>query len=494
MKDKTLLQALILGLGQVSAKILSLVFLFRFSNDLGSTGMSLYVYAYVPFSIFADLSCFGLIPGTSKLVSKLNANQETNKVAHLLWKGTIYSCLGGACFFLFMLFFSRQILTLSLFDNLNEETFNEVRLNLLFASISLFVIPLNHFYKGFLQGHMIMYPSCMAIILENVIKLVAYVLITHQGITGNYIQIIFIIYFMSYAGSVLLLFIFVFRFYKQPKLRFPAVFSLLKTSIPFGIATMFFTIYQFIDSVTLPVLLPMEGYYTAYMFETIRLIFFPIVIAQALGGVLNPKMNYMFQEDKMKEANQIARLCSTWIIYILVPLTIIMKYFSNEIYHSFYHQENGELILYHISSLILFFGLYKVLIGISLGLPRGYYIIIATIISAMAKYILNYLLIPKVGYLGGIYATMISVAICIAAAYAVLHLEGIKLFWKNIWAIVKAFVAVFLSSFLVVVYKTCFSLKSYPVYFNIALYSILLLGIYYIFLILLQQRKKICIK
>ena len=50
MKDKTLLQALILGVGQVGAKILSLVFLFRFANDLGKSTMSLYAFAYVPFS------------------------------------------------------------------------------------------------------------------------------------------------------------------------------------------------------------------------------------------------------------------------------------------------------------------------------------------------------------------------------------------------------------------------------------------------------------
>lgn len=494
MRDKTLLQALILGLGQVSAKILSLIFLFRFSNDLGKAGMSLYAYAYVPFSIFADLSCFGLIPGTSKLVSKLKADNKTDCIANLLWKGTIYASLAGACFFLFMLFFSRQILTVSLFDNLDEQTFNEVRMNLLFASISLFVIPLNHFFRGFLQGHLMMYPSCIAIILENVIKLVAYILCRNSGIEANYIHLTFIIYFASYLGSAFLLFLFVLKFYKRPKIHYHALFDLLRTSIPFGIATMFFTIYQFIDSISLPILLPVEGYYAAYMFETIRLIFFPIVIAQALGGALNPKMNYMFQEDKMKEANALAKKCSTWIIYILVPLTCIMKFFSDEIYHSFYQQEQGAVILYHISSLIFFFGLYKVLIGISIGLPRGYYIIVATIISAMAKYVLNYLFIPNFGYLGAIYSTMISVSICILAAYVVLKLEGILLFWKNIIAILKSFLAVFFSGFLVVVFRTCFSLKSYPNYYNIVLYSILLLGIYYILLNLNQPKKDICIE
>ena len=76
VERKTLIQAFILGLGQVTGKILSLVFLYRFSKDLGNTGLSLYTYAYIPFSIFSDLSTFGLIPGTSKAVSKLIAEND----------------------------------------------------------------------------------------------------------------------------------------------------------------------------------------------------------------------------------------------------------------------------------------------------------------------------------------------------------------------------------------------------------------------------------
>ncbi|MDE5715494.1 MAG: oligosaccharide flippase family protein [Anaeroplasmataceae bacterium] len=487
MRDKTLLQALILGVGQVAAKILSLAFLFRFANDLGKNGMSLYVFAYVPFSLFADLSCFGLIPGTSKLVSKMLGEKENAKISYLLKKGTIYCIIAGICFFLFMLFFSRQILSVSLFDGYTEETFKVVRTNLLFASISLFIIPLLNFYKGFLQGHLIMYPSCISIIIENITKLVLYIFAVHFLRNMNLIYVVFIIYFLGYVLGLIVLFIKVFPFYKQKSEKFHSIPTLLKTSIPFGIATMFFTIYQFIDSLTLSLLLPIEGYYTAYMFETVRLIFFPIVIAQALGGVLNPKMNYMFKEDRIEEAKHIASISSNLIIFILIPLMIVMRYFSEELYGMFYQQENGGKILYHISILIIFFGLYKVLIGLSLGLPKAHYIIISTLFSAVLKYILNYLLIPHMGYMGAIYSTIISVSLCIMSAYYVLHREGISLFWENIKSVILSFLAIFLSAFLVVVFRVCFLLTGYPIYLTIILYSILLLGLYYVFLKLIKQ-------
>ena len=87
MKDKSLLQAIILGFGQITSKILSLIFLFRFSKDLGEAGLSIYAYTYVPFSIFADLSTFGFIPGISKLVSKLKSDNQELKISYLYKKG-----------------------------------------------------------------------------------------------------------------------------------------------------------------------------------------------------------------------------------------------------------------------------------------------------------------------------------------------------------------------------------------------------------------------
>lgn len=493
MRDKTLLQAFILGLGQVSAKIISLIFLFRLSNDLGSN-MSLYALAYVPFSLFADLACLGLIPGTSKLVSKLLGENKESKVYSLLKKGSIYCLFLGIIFFLFMLFFSNQILSISLFENYNINDFKIIKSNLLLASLSLILLPIIHFYKGYLQGHLIMYPSSISIIIENIIKLLLYRTLIKYKNNYSLIHIVFIIYFISYFISFLILFLNIFKFYEKKNDKDFNILLLIKTCIFFGISTMLFTIYQFIDSITLPVLYNKEGYYTAYMFETIRLIFFPIIIAQAIGGILNPKINYMFKEDKVLQAKKLAVKCSSLIIYILIPFMIIIRYFAEDIYNLFYYQENGSIILYHISVLIIFFGIHKVLIGISLGLPKANYIIVSTVLSAIAKYILNYILIPKFAYLGAIYATIIAVSICILASYYVLHMEGIKLFIKNMKDLIISFITVFISLFIVIIFRVCFSLNDYPEYYSIILYSILIFGIYYILLKIIKQSYRLCIK
>lgn len=495
MEKKTLLQAFILGLGQITSKILSLVFLYRFAKDLGNVGLSLYTYAYIPFSIFSDLSTFGLIPGTAKAVSKLIAGNERNKTYYLLKKGSVLCIIIGVFFFLFMLFFSGQILSISLFDNVDKYTFEQIRINLLLASLSLFIMPIIQFLKGFLQGLMKMYPTAFSIIIEHVVTLVLYiVLVKSLNNPNDIIHLVFLIYLTSHMVSFIFLFCFVYKYFKKKKDKFSCYKYLYKIAIPYGITTMFFTLYQLVDSITLSVLMPIEGYYTAYMFETIRLIFLPIALAQSLAGTLNPKISYLYQKNQKEEALLVSEKSTSLIIYVLIPLIFIMKYFSKDIYNLFYNQENGATILYHISDLIIFFGLYKVLIGISLGLPKSNYIIIATIISGIAKYILNYLFIPKFSYQGAIYATILAVSICILVGYYILHSEGINLFFSNLKSVILSVISASISLFLVIIFRMIFHLGAYPKMISVVLYSILILGLYYIvqsFLTLIKNLHKI---
>ncbi len=481
MKDKSLLQALVLGFGQIASKILSLIFIFRFSKDLGETGMSIYAYTYVPFSIFADLSTFGFIPGISKLVSKLKSENQELKVSYLYKKGLRVSLIVGVVFFIFMIIFSSQIIKISLFSDIDETTFTTVRTNLLLASTSLLLIPTNNFLRGYLQGHMRMYPTAISLIIENITKIILYLVLIKNISNNNIITFVFILYFLSYLISMLILYLSVDKHKLKEHKKFDVVNTIIKTCVPFGIVTLFFTMYQFIDTITLSVILPVEGYYTAYMFETIRLIFFPIIIAQALAGAINPKIIYLYNDNKLEEVNNLAIKCTTMIIHVLIPLTIIMKLFSNEIYGLFYHQDNGGYILNKISILIVFFGLYKVLLGLSMGMKKNNYIIIATIISAIAKIILNIFLINRFGYLGAMYSTIIAVIICLGSAYYVLYKENIKLILPNILSILKSIIVTLIVCVIVWYFKIYYSLDYYPIYLGVFLYSTLIIGLCYIF-------------
>lgn len=288
MKNKILLQALILGAGQVGGKILALIFLFRFAQDVKPIGLHLYTYAYIPFSLFLDCSSWGIIPGVSKCIAKLLADKENKKVYYALKSGTIFCILIGIIFFILLNIFNEKILAVSLYKGYTEEEYSIILKHLKIASFSLFIFPLLSFYKGYLQGYLKMLPSAIAILTENLTRLILYIYIS-KTINVDLIQKVFLCNFIAYGVSLFSIFLFVLKDYFKKKESFGFIPVLLKISLPFGMVTMFFTFYQLIDSITLSSL-GVEGHiYTAYMFETIRLIFIPIVFAQSVGGVLNPK-------------------------------------------------------------------------------------------------------------------------------------------------------------------------------------------------------------
>lgn len=151
-----------------------------------------------------------------------------------------------------------------------------------------------------------------------------------------------------------------------------------------------------------------------------------------------------------------------------------------------------SLDFYHISDLILFFGLYKVLIGISLGLPRAHYMVIATLLSGVAKYLLNVALIGSLEYRGAIYATEIATGICILASYYVLKKEGIRLFVANLKSCLKGILYGVFSLLIVIFVRLFFSLRHYAQYYQILLYALLFrpLRAFYVFRLPPKQRTK----
>lgn len=488
MKNKLFLQALILGAGQVGGKILSLIFLFRFAQDVRPIGLHLYTYAYIPFSLFMDLSAFGLIPGTAKCVSRLLADNKDNKIHYLLKSGTVFSLFLGVVFFILLNIFNEKILGVSLYKGYTTEEYEIILKHLRLASYTLFLYPLISFYKGYLQGHLRMLPSAVAILAENICRVFLYLYIS-KTVDLNLIGKVFICNFISYFVSLLLLLCFVFRDYFKDKLRFNAIGYLLRISLPFGVVTMFFTFYQLIDSITLSSLGLESHVYTAYMFETIRLIFIPIVLSQSVGGALNPKINVLCTNDRTEDAKRVAVRLTDLMIYLLVPLVMIYRLYAKELYSFFYQDDALYIILYDISVLIFFIGFYKVMIGIAQGAPKFNYIVISTCISGIAKIVLNILLVPYYNYVGAILATAIAIFICMMVSYYVLSKAKLNIFFHNLRALCIAGIAVAVALFFTTIFRLSVLLNRFSLWIEIVLASAVMLLFYLMFLCFIRLFK-----
>jgi O-antigen/teichoic acid export membrane protein len=359
----------------------------------------------------------------------------------------------------------------------NDIDFNIILTNIRVASLSLLIVPLINFYRGYLQGHLKILPTVLSLILENLFKVILILSVIN---IFNFSNLKYALYFelFGYILAFSILFIFVYKDYKLKKVRFNALYNLIKSTILYGIVTLFFTFYTFIDTLTLSNIGIESGVYTAYMFEAIRIVFLPVTLAQSIGSVLNPKINSLIKTNKHNQAVQLARKSTNAAIIILIPLISILKLYSKEIYEAFYHSGDNYMVLYHLSDLILFIGFYKVLIGILNPLPKFNYIVITTFISVLSKLILNYVLGIKLGYLGVMYSTIISITICILIAYYILYDAKVRIFINNLANLTMTIAVTFLSFFISIIYRSIYLYHKFTFIVEMLLYSIIFIGIY----------------
>lgn len=468
------INSIILIIGNLVSKILFLLFLYYLALDTVNIGLKYYTLAYIPFSIFLDLSSFGIIPG----ISKLTASLDDNRRYHLLRVGTIYSLMIGFIFVALLNLLKDIILNYSLSDTLSREEVLAINENLVIASISIFIYPIIGFYKGYLQGKGKTLPTSLSLVLEGGTRLILYFIIRKYIVSYSDLKLVYIINLSAYMMALIPLLIFVIKdYFKEYKVS-SSIRYIIKNTFPFGVVTLFFTFYQLIDSLSLESLGVNSEIYTAYMFEAIRLIFIPISVSQAIGAALNPKITSLRKKNKYEEAKNIAIKSSMITIKYIIPVILVYIFYSTTLYSFFYHKTITENVLAKASILIFFIGFYKVLIGLCSSLNKFNYIIITTFISIISKIILNYILVPHFGYIGSIISTIIAISICIIVAYYILNKNKIKLFIPNIIMIIKSTIIGFISIFLTIIFRVIFPINRYPLLIELILFSIVLFSLY----------------
>ena len=179
---------------------------------------------------------------------------------------------------------------------------------------------------------------------------------------------------------------------------------------------------------------------------------------------------------------------------------MIYRIFDIEIYSYFYQKDDVYYILADVSIMIFFIGFYKTLIGISQGMTKFNYIVIATFLAIIAKIILNILLVPSYSYMGAIIATINSIFICMVVSYYVLFKGGIKIFGANILALLKSFVIIFISLLLTSIFKIAFLLEYDEQLIGYIYFILMFLAIYFLILLFIRfnsylyQKQRCCHK
>lgn len=169
---------LILTVSNILVKTIGLLFKIPLHAYLGDEGMGYFNAAYTIYTWFYMISTAGLPVAMSVLVSKSRAKGNFNQVKKIL----------RLSLWLFFIIGSVGMLILALGSGLFASLIKVDKANLCILAIAptLFFVCLTSAYRGYFQGHQIMWPTAASQLIESVGKLVLGILFASWSISrGN---------------------------------------------------------------------------------------------------------------------------------------------------------------------------------------------------------------------------------------------------------------------------------------------------------------------
>ncbi|MCB5953588.1 putative polysaccharide biosynthesis protein [Enterococcus sp. CWB-B31] len=151
--------ALVMTIASFIAKLLSAVYRVPFQNLVGDEGFYVYQQVYPIYGIAMTLALSGLPQFISKIVAEQETTSEKKLVLQRLFP--FVSAVGLGCFLFF--FFGSSWLAY-LMGDIQLASLIQV------VSITFLLVPVLSFYRGNFQGHLLMTPSAVSQVLEQVIR------------------------------------------------------------------------------------------------------------------------------------------------------------------------------------------------------------------------------------------------------------------------------------------------------------------------------------
>ena len=162
--------ALILMMGTLIVKVVSLLFKIPITNMLSEAAMSYFENAYTFFTLFSTLATAGFPVAISKIVAEYNVQERFRDTKKLL-RLSLSLFLVTGLFFSLMMFFGAPLLS-NIVHNPGSA------LSIMALSPAVFFLCMMGAFRGYYQGLRNMTPTATSQIIEAVVKLICGVLFT----------------------------------------------------------------------------------------------------------------------------------------------------------------------------------------------------------------------------------------------------------------------------------------------------------------------------
>ncbi|WP_371807164.1 putative polysaccharide biosynthesis protein [Halalkalibacter krulwichiae] len=433
MSDSKLMRGtMVLTAATFASKILGLIYIFPFTAIVGQTGIALYSYGYLPYTVLLSLATLGVPLAVSKFVSKYHALGDY-RTGHKLFKsGLLFMSITGLLAFLLLYFAAPYLVPLIIEDPTDTKgnSFDDIVFTIRMVSVALIVVPIMSIIRGYFQGFQSMGPTAVSQVVEQIVRIVFILAVTFsivQVMNGSVGLAVGFATFAAFVGALGGLTVLLVYWFKRKKhiheqiemskvdhnLSLKSMYKeLIAYALPLSFVGLAIPLYQLIDLFTfnntlIGTIMSQEESETAFaVFSNTahKIVLIPMALATALSITLLPTITKSYTtNDRELLQRQITQTYQI-ILFLTIPAAVGLSVLAYPAFGALYgvsDLEIGGFILRYYAPITLFFSLFAVTAAILQGMNKQKYAVLALGVGLLLKLVTNSWLLSIIGPLGG---------------------------------------------------------------------------------------------
>lgn len=419
MKNKFIKSVILLTIGSLITKIISMFIKIVLARILGTEGMGLYMMIMPTFTLLMALAGLGFPVAISKLVS-----EDTKNNKNLVFSLIPIVLILNLTIIIFLLIASKYI---------SINLLNEKRCYLGLISIG-FVLPfisISSILRGYFFGKQKMIPHVLSNITEDLVRLIILIIFLPSLIKKGLeyaTAFVVLVNIISEFTSILILLFFIPKNFKLTKKDLKPnrenIKDVLSISLPTTASRIIGSIGFFLEPIILTYVLTKVGYSNKYILNEygiisgyiMPLILLPSFLTLGISEALIPNVSKAYKNKNIKYVKKKIKEAIFISLLIGIPVTILFEIFPKIPMKLIYNTSEGINYLKILAPVALIHYIQSPLTATLQGLGKAKEAmrgtLVGTIIRTLALLVFSYL---KIGMWGLIIATSLNIV------YVTLH-------------------------------------------------------------------------
>lgn len=429
----------ILTIGMFLSKVLGLIYIFPFYAIIGQENVTLYSYAYIPYTIMLSIAISGAPIAVSKFVSKYNAIGDYQSGRKLMKSGLKIMFATGLLAFLALFLLATPIAGLVIKSEEQVFTVEQIASVIRWVSFALLVVPFMSLWRGFFQGYAKYEPTAVSQLVEQIVRIIVLlggsflVMVVWKGTAQTAISFAVFAAFIGALGGLVVLFYYWKKYQPEinllrnqsvttTQLSIPDIYSeVIKYSIPMVFVGIANPLFQLVDMLTFNGAMVSIGlaevtddYLGMINFTTHKIVIIPVMLATGFSMALVPTITKYFTQGEFLSLRHAMDKTNQILLFITLPAVVGISILANEIYFTLYSEsEMGAMILAHYAPVAIFFAVFQVTAALLQGIDYQKWIVFSLLTGILVKLALNIPLIKLLEADGAILATAIGYGVSI---------------------------------------------------------------------------------